>query len=88
MTRSLVKLFLWYNDKSTTLDLAEEENKGNRVAKRKRMGRPPLPRRDRKRHVIAFKLDDGEIAALKRKARELGVSISETIREAIRRFVL
>lgn len=53
---------------------------------KKKRGRPPLPKGQKKRHIIAFKLDDGELAALKRKARQLGVSKSETIREAIQRF--
>ena len=45
-----------------------------------------MPKDRKKRHLIAFKLDDGELAALKRKARELGLSKSEAIRQAIQRF--
>ena len=62
---------MWYNLKS--------------MAKRKR-GRPALPKGEKKRHIIAFKLDDAELAALKRKAKKLGISKSEAIREAIKKF--
>jgi len=55
------------------------------MAKRKR-GRPALPKGEKKRHIIAFKLDDAELAALKRKAKKLGISKSEAIREAIKKF--
>ena len=51
------------------------------------MGRPPLPKGKKKRHIMAFKLDDAELAALKRKAKQLGLSKSEAIRAAIGRFV-
>ena len=55
------------------------------MAKRKR-GRPALPKGEKKRHIIAFKLDDAELAALKRRAKKLGISKSEAIREAIKKF--
>ena len=48
-----------------------------------RMGRPPLPKGEKKRHVIPFKVDDGELKAIDRTARELGVSRSELIRDAV-----
>ena len=48
-----------------------------------RMGRPPLPKGEKKRHVIPFKVDDGELEAIDRTARELGVSRSELIRDAV-----
>ncbi len=57
----------------------------NPMAKRKR-GRPALPKGEKKRHLLAFKLDDAELAALKRKAKKLGISKSEAIREAIKKF--
>ncbi len=49
-------------------------------------GRPPLPKAEKKRHVIPFKVDDRELRELDRKARELGLSRSELIRLAIRRL--
>ena len=54
---------------------------------KRRMGRPPLPKRERRRHLIPFKVDDDELKALDRKARELGVSRSEVIREALGRVI-
>jgi len=54
---------------------------------KKRMGRPPVPKAEQKRHFVAFKLDDGQFVALERKAKSLGLSKSDAIREAIRRFV-
>ena len=48
-----------------------------------RMGRPPLPKGEKKRHVIPFKVDDGELRAIDRTARELRVSRSELIRDAV-----
>ena len=53
------------------------------MAKKKKMGRPPLPKGEKKRHIIAFKIDDAELKALDRKARELGLSRSEVIREGM-----
>jgi hypothetical protein len=50
-------------------------------------GRPPVPRSEKKRHVIPFKVDDAELKDLDRKARELGLSRSEVIRLAIRGFL-
>ena len=50
-------------------------------------GRPPVPKTEKKRHVIPFKVDDGELRELDSKAKELGVSRSEVIRLAIRRFI-
>ena len=57
------------------------------MTKKAKIGRPRLPKTEKKRHIVAFKLDDSELAALKRKARELGLSKSEAIREAIVRLV-
>ncbi len=48
-----------------------------------RMGRPPLPKGEKKRHVIPFKVDDGELEAIDRTAGKLGVSRSELIRKAV-----
>ena len=48
-----------------------------------RMGRPPLPKGEKKRHVIPFKIDDGDLKAIDRTARELGISRSELIRRAV-----
>ena len=57
------------------------------MTRKKRMGRPPLPKRERKRHFVAYKLDDAELKALDRKARELKVSRSDVIREAMKAFL-
>jgi len=46
-------------------------------------GRTPVPKSEKKRHVIPFKVDDSELKALDRKAKELGLSRSEMIRLAI-----
>ena len=40
-------------------------------------GRPPVPKSEKKRHVIPFTVDDSELKALDRKAKELGLSRSE-----------
>ncbi len=50
-------------------------------------GRPSLPRHEKKRHVIPFKVDDAELRELDRKAKELGLSRSEVIRLAIKNLV-
>ncbi len=50
-------------------------------------GRPPLPKTEKKRHVIPFKVDDKELRDLDRKAKDLGVSRSELIRLAIKRLL-
>lgn len=57
------------------------------MAKKAKMERPPLPKAEKKRHIVAFKLYDAELTGLKRKARELGLSKSEAIREAIKRLI-
>ena len=49
-------------------------------------GRPPVPKSEKKRHVIPFKVDDSELKALERKAKELGLSRSEMIRLAIQKL--
>ena len=49
-------------------------------------GRPPVPKSEKKRHVIPFKVDDSELKALDRKAKELGLSRSEMIRLAIQKL--
>lgn len=49
--------------------------------------RPPLPKTEKKRHVIPFKVDDKELRNLDRKAKDLGVSRSELIRLAIKRLL-
>lgn len=54
---------------------------------KRKMGRPPVPKGKQKRHFVAFKLDDSQVVALERKAKALGLSKSDAIREAIRRFV-
>ena len=53
----------------------------------RRPGRPPLPKSEKKRHVIPFKVDDRELRDLDRKAKELGLSRSEVIRLAIRKLI-
>ena len=50
-------------------------------------GRPPLPKSEKKRHVIPFKVDDRELRDLDRKAKELDLSRSEVIRLAIRKLI-
>ncbi len=50
-------------------------------------GRPPLPKTEKKRHVIPFTVDDKELRDLDRKAKDLGVSRSELIRLAIKRLL-
>ena len=49
-------------------------------------GRPPVPKSEKKRHVIPFKVDDSELKALDRKAKDLGLSRSEMIRLAIQKL--
>ncbi len=66
------------------MNIGESELAG--MAKKKRMGRPPLSQATKKRNILAFKLDDAELGALKRKARSLGISVSEAIRAAVKRF--
>ncbi len=57
------------------------------MAKKKRgRGRPALPKGEKKRHVINFKVDDSELRMLNRKARELGLSRSEVLREGMKRL--
>ena len=51
------------------------------------MGRPPLPKGVKKRHIIAFKIDDAELKALDKKARELRLTRSEVIREGMKWMV-
>ncbi len=53
------------------------------MVRKKRTGRPPLPKREKRRHVIPFKLDDGELKELKRCTRKLGMSRSDVIRKAL-----
>jgi len=50
-------------------------------------GRPPLPKTEKKRHVIPFKVDDRELRDLGRKAKELGLTRPELIRLAIKRLL-
>ena len=57
------------------------------MTRKKKMGRPPLPKRERKRHFVALKLDDAELKALDKKARELRLSRSEVIRKAMSRLL-
>ncbi len=54
--------------------------------KKPTMGRPPLPEAERKSHPIVVRLEPGDLSALERKARELGISRTEAIRKAIKRF--
>ena len=50
-----------------------------------RMGRPPLPKGEKKKNVVSFKVDDGELKAIDRTARKLGVaSRSDFIRDAVK----
>jgi hypothetical protein len=57
------------------------------MRKKKKRGRPALPKGEKKRHIIAFKIDDAEMKALDRKARELKLSRSEVIREGMKRIL-
>ena len=66
------------------MNIGESELAG--MAKKKRMGRPRLSKAEKKRHILAFKLDDTELSALKRKARSMKISVSEAIRQAVKRF--
>jgi hypothetical protein len=50
-------------------------------------GRPSLPKHEKKRHVIPFKVDDAELLDLDRKARKLGLSRSAVIRLAIKKLI-
>jgi hypothetical protein len=50
-------------------------------------GRPPVPKGEKKRHVIPFKVDDTELRELNRKAGELGLTRSELIRLAVKKLV-
>ena len=53
-----------------------------------RMGRPPLPKGEKKKNVVSFKVDDGELKAIDRTARKLGVaSRSDFIRDAVKGVV-
>ncbi len=54
------------------------------MKKRNTRGRPPLPKGEKKRHFVALKLDDAELKALDKKAKELGLSRSEVIREGMK----
>jgi len=45
-----------------------------------------VPKSEKKRHVIPFKVDDSELKALDRKAKELGLSRPEMIRFAIQKL--
>ena len=50
-------------------------------------GRPPLPKSEKKRHVIPFKVDDAELREIDGKAKELRLSRSELIRLAIKKLI-
>jgi metal-responsive CopG/Arc/MetJ family transcriptional regulator len=50
-------------------------------------GRPPLPKAEKKRNVINLKVDDAELKAIDRRAKELRLTRSELVREAIRRIL-
>ncbi len=54
------------------------------MSKKRGRGRPPIPKAERKRHMLSFKVDDSELKDLDRKARELGLSRSDVIREGMR----
>ena len=54
--------------------------------KGKKLGRPPLPDAVRKTQPVVVRLDPKDLAAIERKARSLGLSKTEAIREAIKRF--
>ncbi len=58
-----------------------------RKGSKKGPGRPSLPRHEKKRHVIPFKVDDTELRNLDRKAKDLGMSRSEVIRLAIKKLI-
>jgi hypothetical protein len=48
-----------------------------------RMGRPPIRKSERRRHVIPLRLDDAELRALDTRAAQLEVSRSQFIRDAV-----
>jgi metal-responsive CopG/Arc/MetJ family transcriptional regulator len=50
-------------------------------------GRPPLPKSQKKRHVIPFKVDDAELREIDGKSKELRLSRSELIRLAIKKLI-
>ena len=52
--------------------------------KKKRMGRPPLPKGIKKGNLIAIKLDNSELEALDKKAKKLGLSRSEVVRRGVK----
>ncbi len=54
---------------------------------KKKVGRPRLPGGEKRKHVVVSKLNDDEMKALRRRAKDLGLSRSETVREAVRRFL-
>ena len=80
---------MWYECGTPLLVVGVQE--GFRVAKKigsagkARMGRPPIPDRERKKPLV-FRLNASELRALERKAQSLGLTKSEAIRAAIRRF--
>jgi len=53
------------------------------LRKKRGRGRPPVAKSVKKRHMLNFKVDDDELKAIDRKARERGLSRSELIREGI-----
>jgi len=62
------------------------KRKTARGSKKKR-GRPPLSKAERRSKNVVFRLDPTELTALERKASEDGVSKSEILRRAIRKFL-
>ena len=56
------------------------------AGKKGKMGRPPLPEAQRKSKPIVVRLEPKDLKSLERKAKHLGLSRTEAIREAIKRF--
>ncbi len=61
--------------------------KGVKVRKKRGRGRPALPKGEKKRHMLNFKVDDAELKAIDKKARELGLSRSDVIREGVKKIL-
>ena len=57
------------------------------MKKKRKRGRPPKKKSEKKRHMINLKVDDAELKALDDRAEELGISRSDLLREAIRRVM-
>ena len=59
-----------------------------KTKKKSRGGRPRMKVAERRRHVIPLRVDDEELKAINRTARELGQTRSDLIRDAVMRDML